>query len=178
MPWYGSHSFLTEYISKNNCRRIMEIGVLNGDNAESMIETAIQNSSPDKTEYYGFDLFTNYSLRQVGQKLEKTGCKFRLFKGDTLHTLPKAARTLPKMDLIFIDGGKSLTEAQNDWENSKTLIHDGTAVFIHNYEFPGVRTMVDNIPRDKYQVQIIQTSSEGKIALIKKKPKPSEKYMT
>jgi len=146
----------------------MEIGVFNGDNAKSMVETAIQNVPPDNVEYYGFDLFADYGSRQVGQKLEKTGCKFRLFEGDTVDTLPKAVKILPKMDLIFIDGGKSYAEAQSDWENSETLTHNGTAVFVHNYGFPGVRRMVDNIPRDRYEVRIIHTSSEGEVALIKK----------
>jgi hypothetical protein len=48
MPWYGSHSFLNEYIRKNNCKRIMEIGVLNGDNARKMVEVAIQTFPPDE----------------------------------------------------------------------------------------------------------------------------------
>jgi len=147
----------------------MEIGVLNGDNAKSMVEAAIHNAPPDSVEYYGFDLFADYSCRQVERKLEKTGCKSRLFEGDTMRTLPKAVRILPKMDLIFIDGGKSFAEAESDWENSNMLMHQETAVFVHNYEFSGVHRMVDNIPRDKYQVRIIHTSSEGKIALIKKR---------
>jgi len=146
----------------------MEIGVLNGDNAKSMVEIAVKNSPPDKVEYYGFDFFVDHSSRQVGQKLEKTGCNFKLFEGDTVDTLPEAVKILPKMDLIFIDGGKSFPEAQSDWENSKTLMHDGTAVFVHNYEFSGVRRMVDNIPKDKYQVKIIHPSLEGETALIKK----------
>jgi predicted O-methyltransferase YrrM len=169
MPWYGSHSFLNEYIRKNNCKRIMEIGVLNGDNARRMVEVAMLNFPPDEVEYYGFDFFVDYTSQQVGQKLEKTGCKFKLFKGDTLDTLPEAVRTLPKMDLIFIDGGKSFTEAKSDWENSRTLMHDETAVFVHNYEFSGVRRMVDSIPQDKYQVKIIHPSSEGQTALIKRR---------
>jgi len=40
----------------------------------------------------------------VNQKLQETGCKVLLFKGDTLDTIPRAVKTLPKMDLIFIDG--------------------------------------------------------------------------
>jgi predicted O-methyltransferase YrrM len=72
------------------------------------------------------------------------------------------------MDLIFIDGGKTFAEAKSDWENSKTLMHDGTAIFVHNYEFSGVRRMVDSIPRDEYQVKIICPSSEGDVAYIKK----------
>jgi len=169
MPWYGSHSFLNEYIRKNNCKRIMEIGVLDGDNARRMIEVAIQNFPPDEVEYYGFDFFIGSTPQQVGQKLERTGCKFELFKGDTIDTLPKAVKTLPKMDLIFIDGGKSFTEARSDWENSKTLIHDETAVFVHNYEFSGVRRMVDSISKNMYQVKIIHPPSEGDTALIKKR---------
>ena len=168
MPWYESHSFLNEHIQKNNCKRIMEIGVLNGDNARTMVKVAVQNFPPEEVEYYGFDFFTGVTSQQVGQKLEKTGCKFKLFEGDTIDTLPKAVKTLPKMDLIFIDGGKSYTEAKSDWENSKTLMHCETAVFVHNYEFLGVRKMVDSISQDKYQVKIIHPSGEGETALIKK----------
>ena len=29
MPWYGSRSYLNEYINENNCKKIMEIGVYN-----------------------------------------------------------------------------------------------------------------------------------------------------
>jgi predicted O-methyltransferase YrrM len=147
----------------------MEIGVLNGDNARKMVEVAILNFPPDEVEYYGFDFFADSPSQQVGQKLEETGCKFKLFEGDTLDTLPEAVKTLPKMDLIFIDGGKSFKEAKSDWENSKTLMHDETAVFVHNYEFSGVRRMIDGIPQDKYHVKIIHPSSEGETALIKKR---------
>ena len=33
MPWYGSHSYLNEFIRENRCRKILEIGVYNGENA-------------------------------------------------------------------------------------------------------------------------------------------------
>jgi len=168
MSWYGSHPFLIDCIVKKKCRRIMEIGVYNGDNAKKMVETAIHNYPPSEIEYYGFDYFQGYSASYVGKKLEKTECRFRLFEGDTIDTLPKAIGSLPKMDLIFIDGGKSYTEAKSDWENSKTLIHDETTVFVHNLEFSGIHRMVDSIPRDKYKVNIIQSHSEGTIALVEK----------
>jgi len=169
MSWYGSHSFLNEYICDNNCKRIMEIGVLNGENAKTMVEVAVQNFPPEEVEYYGFDFFSGTSFHRVEQKLGKTGCKFELFKGDTIDTLPEAVKTLPKMDLIFIDGGKSYAEAKSDWEYSKTLMHDETAVFVHNYYFSGVKRMVDNMSRDKYQVEIIHPSNDSDTALVKKK---------
>jgi predicted O-methyltransferase YrrM len=147
----------------------MEIGVANGENAKTMIEVAIQNFPPEDVEYYGFDFFDGYGFRRVVQKLEETGCKFKLFKGDTTDTLPRAVKTLPKMDLIFIDGGKSYSEANSDWECSKILMHDRTAVFVHNYDFSGVRRMVNNISRDKYEVEITDPAYDSTTALIKKK---------
>ncbi len=165
--WYGFHSFLHEYIRKNRCKRILEIGVFNGDNALSMVEAAVKASPPEEVEYYGFDFFESSMLHQVELKLGKTGCKFKLFRGDTLDSLPRAVKSLPKMDLIFIDGGKSYREASSDWECSKTLMHEKTAVFVHNYEFSGVHRMVDSIPRDEYQVEIIHPPNDSDTAFIK-----------
>jgi len=147
----------------------MEIGVLNGENAKTMIEVAVRKVSPEEIEYFGFDFFDDFKFQQVRQKLEKTGCKFQLFKGDTTYTLPEVVKTLPKMDLIFIDGGKSYAEAKNDWEHSETLMHNETAVFIHNYYFSGVKRMVDNISREKYRVEIIHPPNDSDTALVKKK---------
>jgi predicted O-methyltransferase YrrM len=167
MPWYGSHPYLKEYIRKNNCRKILEIGVYVGENAVSMAETAIENAAvPQEVEYYGFDLFWDSSSDRVGRKLEKLGCKFELFEGNTLETLPIAVASLPKMDLIFIDGGKSLKEAMSDWENSELLLHDRTGVFVHNADFAGVRRMLDQVSRDRYQVEIFRVPSEGRVALV------------
>jgi hypothetical protein len=84
----------------------MEIGVADGANARNIIEAAIRNFSPEEVEYYGFDLFggnDDFRLKQVRQKLKETRCKFKPFKGDSVETLPKTLKTLPKMDLIFID---------------------------------------------------------------------------
>ncbi len=168
LSWYGSHSFLNNYIRDNYCKRIMEIGVLNGENAKTMVEVANENLPSEEVEYYGFDLFVSYNLRQVEQKLERTGCKFKLYKGDTRDTLPRFVKTLPKMDLIFIDAGKSYHEASNDWTYSRSIMHDKTAVFVHNYDYSGVQRMVDKIPRQEYQVDIIHPPSDYDTAVIKK----------
>ena len=134
-----------------------------------MVEAAIQDIPSQKVEYYGFDFFSNNSTSRVGRRLDETGCRYRLYKGNTMDTFPEAAKTLPKMDLVFIDGGKSYREAMSDWENSALLMHDGTGVFIHNVGFSGVGKMVDEIPRDRYEVEIFNAPSEGSVALIRKK---------
>lgn len=147
----------------------MEIGVLDGENARTMIDATTQNIPQEEVEYYGFDFFTGTRLHHVEETLKEAGCQFQLFKGDTLHTLPQAAKTLPDMDVIFIDGGKSYTEAKNDWTHSKTLMHNGTAVFVHNYEFSGVRRMIDGINRNEYRVEILHPPYDYTSAMIKKK---------
>jgi len=169
---YGSHSFLNEYIRRNKCKRIMEIGVADGENARNMVGVAIRNFSPEEVEYYGFDLFSwdgDSRMEQVRQRLKDTRCKFKLFKGDSVKTLSEAVKTLPKMDLIFIDGGHSYATVRSDWENSKSLVHNGTAVFFHNYDFSGPKRVVDNISREEYQVKIIHLLSDCDTALVKKK---------
>jgi len=169
---YGSHSFLNEYISEHECKKIMEIGVADGGNARTMVMVAIRNFSPKEVEYYGFDLFggdDDSRMKQVMQKLKDTGCKFKLFKGDSAETLPKKVENLPKMDLIFIDGGHSYATVKSDWENSRFLMHDETAVFFHNYDSSGPKGVVDSISREEYQVKIIHSSSDYDTAFVKKK---------
>jgi predicted O-methyltransferase YrrM len=146
----------------------MEIGVLNGDNAVTMVEIAMQDDG-EGVEYYGFDFFRGYRLQEVERKLRRTGCKFKLFKGDSAIVLPKVVKTLPEMDLIFIDGGKSYSVAESDWEHSRMVMHGGTAVFIHNSDFSGVRRMVENISRDEYSVELIRVPFEGETTLVKKR---------
>ena len=169
---YGSHSFLNDYIRSNKCKRIMEIGVADGENARTMVMVAVRNFLPKKVEYFGFDLFENDDdsrMELVKQKLRETGCTFTLFKGNSIETLPKKVETLPKMDLIFIDGGHSYETVKSDWENSRSLMHDETGVFFHNYDFSGPKRVVDNISREEYQVEIIHPSSDWDTAFVKKK---------
>ena len=167
--WYGSHEYLNEFIAENKCKRIMEIGVYNGENAVSMIKTAGKNRPASEVEYYGFDFFSYHTTERIGQKLEELGCKYHLFKGNTLNTVPKAAMSLPIMGLIFIDGGKSYREAWSDWESSSRLMDEGTGVFVHNVGFSGIGRMVNDIPRNKFNVDIFFPQYEGKVALIRRK---------
>ena len=164
MPWYGSHAYLNAFIKENGCRKIMEIGVYNGENARSMIRAAAENTPPDTITYYGFDTFAHYSASRVGRKLDETGCRYTLIEGDTMVTLPEAVKTLPKMDVIFIDAGKSYREAKNDWGYSAQLMHSWTGVYVHNVGFPGVGRMIDEVPRDKYIIETFYAPAEGSVA--------------
>lgn len=149
----------------------MEIGVLNGDNAKTMIDVALQHVAPDEVEYYGFDFFHRSRFIEVQTKLATMECTVRLFKGDSTRTLPEVLHALPQMDVIFIDGGKTRAEASSDWTASQTLMHNRTAVFVHNYEFAGVRWMVDHISREAFQVTILHPPGDAATARIMKTPR-------
>ncbi len=169
---YGSHPILNAYILRNRCKKIMEIGVAYGENAKTMVAVASRNFPVEEVEYYGFDTFgvkNDSQMKQVRQKLEKTDCQFKLFRGDSVKTLPKVLKDLPVMDLIFIDGGHSYGTVKSDWENSKALMSQNTAVFFHNCDFSGVKRVVDNISREEYQVEITHPPGDYAIALLKKR---------
>ena len=150
----------------------MEIGVADGENARKMVTVAMENFLAEEVEYYGFDVFgwnNDSQMQQVQQKLHQTGCQFRLSKGDSVETLPEIVEQLCVMDLIFIDGGHSFLTVKSDWENSKALISDKTAVFFHNYDFSGPKRVVDNISRDEYWVKILNPASDSRTARVKKR---------
>lgn len=167
MKGYGHHSFLNEYISENDVQKIMEIGVDSGDNAKNMVKKALEKSPPGKVEYYGFDTFNNET--EVRKKLSETGCKFKLFKGDSRKTLHENIEKLPKMDLIFIDGGHAYEVVKSDWEKSKKLLKNDTAIYFHNYNYLGPKKVVDNISRENFFVEILNPPSDYKTALVKPK---------
>jgi len=88
------YKYLYYIIKKYKCRRIMEIGVWNGNHAIKMIEKAKKYWEAKDIEYYGFDLFEDLSekmlkeeiskqppfMNEVKKKLEKTGARIQLYK--------------------------------------------------------------------------------------------------
>lgn len=176
MYGYGNHPEINKYIRKHQCRKLMEIGVADGDNAKNMVETAMKNFPPEKIEYYGFDIFSpskkpalDPKLNTVKEKLAKTGCHFILFKGDSKETLPKEIDGLPTMDLLFIDGGHDHHTVKSDWEHSKKLMKPHTIVFFHNANWSGPQKLIQNISREKYIVKLFDPPSNSPMALVKRR---------
>ena len=145
--------------------RILEIGVFDADHGRQMIEQAARNGRIF-VEYYGFDMFEQMTFEvneaEVGKKTlaksedevmkylkAKTKARIiKLFKGDTKKTLPAEVPGLPKMDIIFVDGGHSLGTVQSDFEYALKLAHNKTIILLDDY-YPGDFTkgcafLVDN----------------------------------
>ncbi|PIR41636.1 MAG: hypothetical protein COV31_00145 [Candidatus Yanofskybacteria bacterium CG10_big_fil_rev_8_21_14_0_10_46_23] len=154
-------------------RRIMEIGTWTGDRALTMIKLAKRHHSDEEIEYYGFDLFGQMTTERFSEEISKwpptqkeaydklsaTGADVHLFQGDTMKVLPDMISKLPKMDLIFIDGGHSLETITNDWHWASELMHDKTVVIFDDY-WPdrtdaGCKVTVDGIDQKMYRVSIL-----------------------
>jgi predicted O-methyltransferase YrrM len=152
-------------------KRILEVGVWNGERALDMISMA--HRFHDQVEYVGFDLFEDldeetykYELSKkppteayIRELLTASGATVTLYRGNTLHTLPKATKELPPVDFIFIDGGHHPETIQNDWNYCKQLMHKGTVVIFDDYwrnrEDGGCKRIIDSIDREAYDVQVL-----------------------
>lgn len=165
------YAYLYQTIRERRSQRLMEIGLWDGAHALRMIETA-KRIHGAAVEYYGFDLFeemnqathsleaSKYPLSQanIQKKLEWTGCAIHLYKGPSQQTLPPLVSQLPKMDLIFIDGGHSLETIESDWRYCQELMHDATVVIFDDYwnrDDVGCKPLVEKIDRMKYNVEIL-----------------------
>ncbi len=136
---YGNHKFIYDWIIQNNPTNILEIGIANGENASKMIKKSLKNK--ESINYFGFDKFKENSKKEIKKKLQRKDAKINLFEGDTKKTLPKNVNELPKMDLVFIDGGHDYETVKNDWKYTKKVITEKTMIFFHNYDFSGVKKL-------------------------------------
>ncbi len=178
------YNYLFEIIKKNRCKRIMEIGTWNGGRSREMIEAAQEFNGPDEVEYYGFDIFEIMNeevftkevskrpptMEQVRARLEASGAKIQLFKGFTEETLPKVVPSLPKMDLVFIDGGHSIETITNDWYYSQKVMDNNTVVIFDDYwsgewgkrKDAGCQSLIDALDRTKFEVKILPIQDKFK----------------
>ena len=165
------YSNLFDEIDKIQPRKIMEIGTWNGDHARLMINRA--QDYRFNVEYYGFDLFernriweTEFvgskrpapAIEKVRAKLEATGAKISLTKGDTNYTLYTAK--LPVMDFVFVDGGHSVGTISNDWETVQRVMGPDTVVIFDDYypddDEKGCKAVIQDISLDDYNVEIME----------------------
>ena len=168
-PYPKRYEQLYKEIDSLHPRSICEIGTNDGINAVRLYQRASQYHND--VEYFGFDLFESIdretfakefsllvpSKDQVDQYLGRKGVRRRhLFSGNTTESLPMAKAQLPKMDLVFIDGGHSEETVASDWENVKNLLHKKSVVFFDDYPNWGVGPVVDRIDSEQWNVQIME----------------------
>jgi hypothetical protein len=150
-----------------------------------MIKIAQKIWPKKQIEYYGFDLFEDFTIfdkhKEFFKKkqiiftsdfirhfLKKTGAKISLYKGYSKDTLPKFLKNIKdknkKFDLIFIDGGHSIKTIENDWNYAKQLMDNNTIVLFDDYfiteekkniDGVGCNSIIHGLNRDKYDIQFL-----------------------
>lgn len=169
------YRYLEQVVTERGARRILEIGTWDGTHGIAMIRAAATRVPVHTVEYYGFDLFELLDretarrelsftdapppMEVVREKLEATGARIRLFRGDTKETLPRVVSRLPTMDVIYIDGGHSLETVASDWRYAERLMDDRTVVLFDDY-YPdldgvGCKRLVEEIDRERFAVTVL-----------------------
>jgi hypothetical protein len=169
-------------IYQRRCRSLVEIGTWNGMHAEQMIRVAAARWGVGAVRYTGFDLFEDLTEEQFRQeyskrppsyqevlaRLEKTGARITLHRGNTRQTLPRASEALRRADLVFIDGGHSIETITADWDAVQRAMSPGTTVLFDDY-YPdpspeldglGCQTIVDSLDQARYSVEVLQPTDE------------------
>ena len=176
---------LLEELNKRPITKIMEIGTSCGFTAVEMIRRASMKHGGDESviEYYGVDLFDALGpmardVEFVGDYLsnkedaakyitENTKAQIHLIAGNsTSKTVRDQIMSYwPKMDLIYIDGGHSISTVIADWGLAMAMIDpDGVIIFDDYFSempFIGCKTVIDNIiDKNEWGVQISEERDE------------------
>jgi glycosyltransferase involved in cell wall biosynthesis len=166
---------LYDILKTRDCQNIMEIGVASGQNAILMVQTAAKRVPEEKINYFGFDIFdkitpelmeSEYGSGPIPPREEVykfitkyTKASIHLFEGLTKERLPKEVTNLPKMDIIFIDGGHSVDTIRGDWFHVKKLIKPSTVIVFDDYypdvTFVGCKFLINELDKSKYSYEIM-----------------------
>lgn len=177
-PWltdYRKHyQPLFKTLAEKPCRNILEIGVFDGESAIAMIKEAAKKVPEEEIHFFGFDLFEEMTpqlrdeewsfqtnkvptLAEVQARLQSTRARITLFKGNSRKTLPENVDKLPKMDLIYIDGGHTIETTRSDWQYSSKLMKDDTVVYFDDYcdEMPFIGSYFIKNETPDYQCEVM-----------------------
>lgn len=174
------YAHILETILARRSRRILEIGVWNGERAWQMLLAAKASHPAFRVDYVGCDLFEMMndslmesefskrppSLDEVQARLAPSNAKIRLLRGfsqDTLATLAADRRYRESFDFILIDGGHSVETIASDWGYAQQLLgRHGVVIFDDCYEGThsdaglGCDTIVAAIDRSQYDVKVLE----------------------
>ncbi len=132
---------LLKTIRSEGFRRFVEIGVADGDRAESMIRAALAKHDPTSVKYTGIDLFEarpgddpKFSIKQIHRRLVATDVTVRLVPGDAAAALPRCANDLRGTDLLVVRGDQDPQSLERAWHFLPRMLHQASQVWIESSE--------------------------------------------
>jgi hypothetical protein len=131
---------LDRVVRSGTARRIVEIGIGDGQRAKQILQLAVKLSAGKPVSYTGIDLFELRSggalvgLKQAFKLLRPTGAQIQLVPGDPLSALARVANSLQHTDLLIVSDDVDGGAMQKAWFYIPRMLHGGSQVFI---EAPG-----------------------------------------
>ncbi len=110
-------------LAKRPLRRILEIGVGDGDRALGLIELAQKRHRNEEIHYIGIDLFegraadqpTGLSLKEAHCKLRGSNARVKLIPGDPFSALARSANSLTQIDVVLIAADVDALSLSRAW---------------------------------------------------------------
>ena len=154
---------LYRIIQKNKIKRILELGLGDGQRAVRMIEMAQRQSPECRISYAGTDLFESRSqttrpgvtLKAAYQMLGATGARIHLIPGDPFSALSRTANTLSGTDLVVISACEDQQSSERAWFYLPRVIHPNSLVVREENRSGGATEM-----RLLGTTEIVQLASE------------------
>jgi hypothetical protein len=131
---------LDRVLRSGTSRRIVQIGVGDGQRAKQILQLAVQLSGGNLVSYTGIDLFESsaseaaLSIKQAYKLLRPTRARIQLVPGDPLNALARVANSLQKTDLLIISAEVDAASMQKAWFYVPRMLHAASQIFL---EVPG-----------------------------------------
>ena len=140
-----------------NLRRILEIGIREGQRALRMIEVGRMCAITEPIHYTGVDEFESrrsevpagLTLKAAHRAFHATGASVRLLPGDPLTALSRAANTLGKVDLVVVSAHVEQEAMARAWLFVSRLLCAESFVFVEELESPGGRIGLRRLSDDE-----------------------------
>ena len=125
-------------IRDHHVRKIVELGIGDGQRALQMIAIARKASPESEIRYVGLDLFEGrteksepaLSLKAAHQLLHGSGAKTQLVPGDPAAGLTRIANATGQIDLLLVPSALDSPEFARMWFFVPRMLHDGSLVFV------------------------------------------------
>ena len=136
-----SAKFLYDFVKKNQCKRVLEIGTAIGYSGSIMLSAGVEN-------LVTIDI-NEKSLGVAKSTFKKLGYleRVKIYHNDAKLVLKKLVENQEKFDMIFLDGAKG--QYVNYLPDLKLLLSPGSIIFADNVLLQGMVESTDKIPHRK-----------------------------
>lgn len=123
-------------ICDQNCRRVVEIGLRDGQRAANMISLLLATESEKPLRYTGIDLFEarpddrSFTLKQAHRMLSGDGYEMRLVPGEVGQALARCANELRGTDLIVVSSSVDEEALAAAWHFLPRMLHKDSLVWV------------------------------------------------